>query len=65
MRNDLNVVDAEDLANDIARMRALLVNELTGDSAATAISNAAANPGSSASKYQEMLAKARAEKTGQ
>lgn len=64
LRKDLGAADAEDLANDIARMRALLVNELNGDIPQAAIP-ATASPGSSSSKYQEMLAKARADKTGQ
>jgi hypothetical protein len=57
LRDDLDPADAESLADDISRMRALLVEELNGPAGTSSSS-----PSSAASKYQEMLAKARADK---
>lgn len=58
LRNDLSTTEALDLANDISRMRSLLVDELnSGPPSATSSS-----PPSTTSKYQEMLDKARADK---
>jgi hypothetical protein len=56
LRNDLDPAEAESLADDISRMRALLVEELNG------ATDTASSPSTAASKYQEMLAKARADK---
>jgi hypothetical protein len=63
LRDDLDVADAEGLANDISRMRTLLVDELNGTSSTSPTMTSSSSPSSAASKYQEMLAKARADKT--
>jgi hypothetical protein len=64
LRADLSPSDALELADDIAEMRAMLVNELDGgipeDSSGSVTASAA--PSDTGSKYQEMLAKARADK---
>ena len=68
LREDLSPEDAEDLANDISQMRMMLVEELESgipesSSAAAAAAKSSSSP-STTSKYQEMLAKARAETEG-
>jgi len=70
VRQDLSADEASDLASDIADMRALLVDELengipddSGSSPSSPTPGAGDSPsGGSSSRYQEMLAKARAEK---
>jgi hypothetical protein len=68
LRTDMDAASAADLADDLAKMRTLLVKELeqgVPSSASPATSSTGASSASStASKYQEMLAKARAEKEG-
>jgi hypothetical protein len=62
LRKDLAAADAESLADDINRMRAMLVEELeSGIPEATSPTRPTRQDGT-ASKYQEMLARARAEK---
>jgi len=68
LREDLSPEDAEDLANDISQMRMMLVEELESgipesSSAAAGAAKSSSSP-STTSKYQEMLAKARAETEG-
>jgi hypothetical protein len=60
LRADLDPAEAEELANDISRMRALLVNELTGDTSRSDASAASQPP--AAAQYKQMLAKVRADK---
>ena len=71
LRKDLSAADAEDLANDISRMRMMLVEELESGipessfSSSSDVGSSSSSSSSSAStKYQEMLAKARADKEG-
>ena len=71
LRTDLSGSTAAELADDLARMRSLLVQELengipepTASSSSTPSSNGDRGDSSSAtSRYQEMLAKARSEKS--
>jgi hypothetical protein len=60
LRADLDPAKAEELANDISRMRAILVNELTGDTSRSDASAASQPP--AAAQYKQMLAKVRADK---
>ena len=60
LRGDLDPVEAEELANDISRMRAILVDELTGDSIRNESSASSQPP--AAAQYKQMLAKVRADK---
>lgn len=62
LRKDLGAADAEDLANDIFRMRSLLVDELNGGIPESSSIDTSASSSPTTSKYQEMLAKVRADK---
>jgi hypothetical protein len=72
LRTDMDASSAADLADDLAKMRTLLVKELeqgvvasaSPENPSTGASSAPSPSTSTASKYQEMLAKARAEKEG-
>jgi hypothetical protein len=69
LRADMDAASATDLADDLSKMRSLLVKELEvgiGGGTGPSSSATAASPSSSsaASRYQDMLAKARAEKEG-
>ena len=58
LRQDLNAAEAEELANDISRMRAMLVDELNG-------TNTQREPSTqppAAAQYKQMLAKVMADK---
>jgi hypothetical protein len=60
LRQDLNAVEAEELANDISRMRDMLVVELNGNSMDRDTSKSSQPP--AAAQYKQMLAKVRADK---
>ena len=58
LRQDLTATEAEELADDISRMRALLVEELNG----TNIQREASSQPPAAAQYKQMLEKVRADK---
>jgi hypothetical protein len=71
LKEEMTAAEAEALMNGIQDMRAILMEELESGipdpepTAATRASPKASGESSTASKYQEMLAKARVEKAGQ
>ena len=58
LRDDLTAAEAEELANDISRMRAILVEELNG----TGVQREPESQPPAAAQYKQMLAKVRADK---
>jgi len=62
LRNDLAAEEADELANDLADMRDILMEELKVGTEGSSSGQAAAQESSASSRYQQMLAKARAEK---
>ncbi|KAL7557736.1 hypothetical protein ACA910_006213 [Epithemia clementina (nom. ined.)] len=59
LREDLSAAEATELSNSIAKMRSILVEELENG---TSSSPPVPSPSSVSAKYEEMLAKARADK---
>ena len=62
LRNDLAAEEADELANDLADMRDILMEELKVGTEGSSSGQAAAQESSASSRYRQMLAKARAEK---
>lgn len=62
LRSDLTAHEASELADDLADMKSILMSELDLGSKSNKSGQAAGQESSTASRYQQMLSKARAEK---